>query len=145
MFKKNVFESKPDSVKRESTEERSTLLGKSIKVKGNISSDEQILIEGIVEGKINIKHNVIVGKNGKVKADIHAKEIHIKGEVTGNVFANDKVEIFSGGILNGDIVSEKVVLAEGSTFQGNIDMTKKEELKPSKKPEKKQNSAKTAK
>ena len=104
-----------------------------MKVKGNISSDEEILIEGFVDGKINIKHNVIIGNNGKVNADIHAKEIIIKGSVTGNVYAEEKVEIYPGGILNGDIVSEKVILADGSKFKGNIDMSVNSSLKDSEK------------
>jgi len=137
MFKKNVYEEKNIKIDNNVSQERATLLGKSLRVKGNISSDEEILIEGVVEGKINIKHNVIIGKNGKVNADIHAKDIIIKGSVTGNVFAEEKVEIFPGGILNGDIISEKVVLAEGSKFKGNIDMSVKESSKSTGKFEKK--------
>lgn len=137
MFKKNVIDEKNEHSVREISEKRTTLLGRSLKVKGNISSDEEILIEGKVDGKINIKHNVIVGANGKVNADIHAKEILIKGQVTGNVYAENKVEILPGGILNGDIVSEKVILAEGSKFKGNIDMSEKNNSKPSVNSEKK--------
>ena len=132
---------------KESTEafgtERTSVIGRSMKLKGNISSDEEILIEGKVDGTIKMKHNVVVGKSGKVKADISAREIIIKGEVNGNVHGIVKVEIMPGGILNGDIISEKVVLAEGAKFKGNIDMSVKNEesekkVKPAKELENKE-------
>ena len=132
---------------KESTEafgtERTSVIGRSMKLKGNISSDEEILIEGKVDGTIKMKHNVVVGKSGKVKADISAREIIIEGEVNGNVHGIVKVEIMPGGILNGDIISEKVVLAEGAKFKGNIDMSVKNEesekkVKPAKELENKE-------
>ena len=107
--------------------EKRSVIGKGMKLKGNISSEEEILIEGVVEGTIKMNHNVIVGKSGKVKADITAKEIVIEGEVNGNVTGKVKVEIVPGGVLNGDIISEKVVLADGAKFKGSIDMTIKKE------------------
>ena len=127
MFKKeSEVDKKPES-SGISVNESSSFIGRSMKLKGNISAEEEILIEGIVEGSIKMKHNVIIGKSGKVKADIIAKEIIIKGEVNGNVHGHVKVEIVPGGILNGDIISEKVVLAEGAKFKGNIDMSIKNE------------------
>jgi len=107
--------------------EKNSFIGRSMKLKGNISSDEEIIIEGVVDGTIKINHNVIIGKSGKVKADITAKEIVIKGIVNGNVNGQVKVEIMPGGVLNGDIISEKVVLAEGAKFKGSIDMSGKNE------------------
>ncbi len=139
MFKKEtVFTRNEENFEARPTI-RTSLIGKSMKLKGTVSSDEEILIEGTVDGTIKMNHNVIVGKSGKVKADITAKEITIEGEVNGNVTGKVKVEIVPGGILNGDIISEKVVLAEGAKFKGNIDMTiRKEE------PEKKENPVKQA-
>ena len=123
-----MFKKEPESNRVQETPlsggiERTSLIGRSMKLKGNVSAEEEILIEGFVEGSIKMKHNVIVGKAGKVKADISAREVIIMGEVNGNVHGEVKVEILPGGILNGDIISEKVVLAEGAKFKGNIDMT----------------------
>ncbi len=123
MFKKESKINKQEVNSEIKVNEGSSFIGRSMKLKGNISAEEEILIEGIVEGSIKMKHNVIIGKSGKVKADITAKEIIIKGEVNGNVHGHNKVEIVPGGVLNGDIISEKVVLAEGAKFKGNIDMT----------------------
>jgi len=139
MFKKESEINKQEERPEVKINESSSFIGRSMKLKGNISAEEEILIEGIVEGSIKMKHNVIVGKSGKVKADITAKEIIIRGEVNGNVHGQVKVEIVPGGILNGDIISEKVVLAEGAKFKGNIDMSSKNDepekkIKPEKQP-----------
>lgn len=132
MFKKNIStENTPDVIGKVS-ENRISLLGKDMKVKGTITSSENIIIEGVVDGKININHNVYIGKTGKVKAEIFAKEIMIEGEVIGDVHGSEKVEIVPGGALNGNIISEKVVLADGARFKGNIDMTIKSEDKDKK-------------
>ena len=123
MFKKESEINKHISVRDNGMKDEISVIGKTMKLKGNISADEQILIEGTVEGSIKMKHDVIVGRSGKVNADITAREIIIKGEVNGNVYGDIKVEIVPGGVLNGDIVSENVVLAEGAKFKGSIDMT----------------------
>lgn len=100
-------------------------------IKGRIRTSEEILIDGKVDGHLNVKNRVIVGKSGVIKADIQSDELVIQGRVDGNVKASSKVEILPEGILNGDIVSQRVVLAEGAIFKGNIDMSTKEEKKPS--------------
>jgi cytoskeletal protein CcmA (bactofilin family) len=107
-----------------------SVIGKTLLVKGEIASDEEVLVEGTVEGKLNIKHRVIVGKNGQVNADIEAREVIIKGTVNGNVNGSYKVEVIPEGVLNGNIVSQRVVLAEGALFKGNIDMTPKDDTEP---------------
>jgi cytoskeletal protein CcmA (bactofilin family) len=103
-----------------------SIVGKTLFVKGKVFSDEEVLIEGKIEGQLHIKHRVVVGKSGIVNADIDAREVIIKGTVNGNVKGSYKVEIVPDGVLNGNIVSQRVVLAEGAIFKGNIDMTLKE-------------------
>lgn len=104
-------------------------LGKSLQLKGELHAQEEVVIEGKVEGTIKSDGTVVIGKSGQVIADIKAREIIIKGEVTGNVTGIEKVEIIPLGILNGNIVSQRVVLAEGAVFKGNIDMSVKETAK----------------
>jgi cytoskeletal protein CcmA (bactofilin family) len=106
---------------------RNSVIGKTIFIKGNVFSDEEVFIEGKIEGKLNIKNRVVVGKNGVVNADIEAHEVIVKGTVNGNVKGNHKVEIVPDGVLNGNILSKGVVLREGAIFKGSIDMTLKEE------------------
>ena len=104
-----------------------SVIGKTMVVKGKIRASEEILIEGKVEGNLNVKHRVIVGKSGVIKADIEASEIVISGRVDGNIKATVKAEILPEGILNGNIVAQRVVLSEGAIFKGNIDMSIKDE------------------
>ncbi len=107
-----------------------SLIGKSLFIKGDIRSDEELLIEGKVEGKLNVKNRVIIGKNGIVNAEIKAREIVIRGKVNGDVTASYKVEIEPEGILNGNIFSQRVHLTEGAIFKGNIDMSSKDKDLP---------------
>jgi cytoskeletal protein CcmA (bactofilin family) len=110
-----------------SSEMKNSIIGKTLFIKGNIFSDEEVLIEGKIEGKLNIKNLVVVGKSGVVNADIEANEVIVKGTVNGNVNGSNKVEIVPDGVLNGNILSKGVVLREGAIFKGSIDMTLKEE------------------
>lgn len=132
VFGKKIETEKPETYSSIGTTTRSTsVVGKTLFIKGEVFSDEELLVEGNIEGKLNIKHKVVVGKNGSVTADIDAREVVIKGIVNGNVKGSYKVEIVPEGILNGNIVSQRVVLAEGAVFKGNIDMTPREENIPS--------------
>lgn len=108
---------------------KSSVIGKTLLIKGKIRANEEIVVDGRIEGNVNVKHRVIVGKSGIVKADIEANEVIIQGRVDGNVKAVSKVEIFPEGVLNGNIVSQRVVLAEGAILKGNIDMSVREEKK----------------
>ena len=122
---------------------QNSLIGKTLFLKGELFSDEQVIIEGKIEGKIKTKNLVIVGKSGVVNADIVAREIIIKGRVNGNIKISHKIEIVPGGILNGNMVSKKVILAEGSIFKGNIDMELEEDKPTDKKPAETKVEAKT--
>jgi cytoskeletal protein CcmA (bactofilin family) len=114
------------------SERSRSIIGKNLFVKGEMSSDEEVLIEGKVKGKIKINHRLIIGPNGNVTADIDAKEVVIKGMVTGNIKCSEKIEIVPAGILKGNILSNKVILAEGAIFKGNVDMATGDEKKTGK-------------
>jgi cytoskeletal protein CcmA (bactofilin family) len=98
-------------------------IGKSVVIKGELNGSEDLTIEGQVEGKIELRQNVLtIGANGKIKAQVFAKAVIILGEVTGNVTASEKVEIRDNGSVDGDIASPRVAIAEGAHFRGSIDM-----------------------
>jgi cytoskeletal protein CcmA (bactofilin family) len=98
-------------------------IGPSIFIKGDLSGDEDLVIEGRVEGKVELKqNNVTVGKNGKVKADIFGRIVTIEGEVDGNVFAREQAILRQSGAIRGNITAPRVVLEDGSRFKGSIDM-----------------------
>jgi cytoskeletal protein CcmA (bactofilin family) len=92
-------------------------------IKGELSGSEDLTIEGQVEGKIELRQNVLtIGANGKIKAQVFAKSVIILGEVTGNVTATEKVDIRDNGSVDGDIAAPRVAIAEGAHFRGSIDM-----------------------
>jgi cytoskeletal protein CcmA (bactofilin family) len=104
--------------------EKSTVnIGKSVVIKGELNGSEDLTIEGQVEGKIELRQNVLtIGPNGKIKAQLFAKAVIILGEVTGNVTATEKVDIRDNGSVDGDIAAPRVAIAEGAHFRGSIDM-----------------------
>lgn len=98
-------------------------IGSSIQIKGELQGDEDLTIDGRIEGKIDLReHNLTIGPNGKIKADLYAKTIVIAGEVAGNAFAAERVEIAPTGKLSGDISSPRITIADGAHFKGSVDM-----------------------
>jgi cytoskeletal protein CcmA (bactofilin family) len=103
--------------------EKTVNIGKSVIIKGELNGSEDLTIEGAVEGKIELRQNVLtIGPNGKIKAAVFAKSVVILGEVTGNVTATEKVDIRDNGSVDGDIAAPRVAIAEGAHFRGSIDM-----------------------
>jgi cytoskeletal protein CcmA (bactofilin family) len=106
-----------------STEKTTVNIGKSVVIKGELNGSEDLTIEGQVEGKIELRQNVLtIGPNGRIKAQVFAKAVIILGEVTGNVTATEKVDIRDNGSVDGDIAAPRVAIAEGAHFRGSIDM-----------------------
>jgi cytoskeletal protein CcmA (bactofilin family) len=98
-------------------------IGKSVVIKGELNGSEDLTIEGQVEGKIELRQNVLtIGPNARIKAQVAAKSVIILGEVTGNVTATEKVDIRDNGSVDGDIAAPRVAIAEGAHFRGSIDM-----------------------
>jgi cytoskeletal protein CcmA (bactofilin family) len=98
-------------------------IGKSVVIKGELTGSEDLTIEGHVEGKIELRQNVLtIGPNGRIKAQVFAKSVIILGEVTGNVTASEKVDLRDNGSVDGDIAAPRVAIAEGAHFRGSIDM-----------------------
>ena len=103
-------------------DERATI-GSSILVKGDLSGEEHLLIQGRVEGQITLDGNdLTIGSRGRVKADVHAKVISVEGEVRGNLFGEEKIVIRKTGNVKGSLVAPRVSLEDGATFKGSIDM-----------------------
>ena len=98
-------------------------IGESIVIKGELSADEDLVIEGQVEGNINLNQNVLtVGEHGKVKAKIVAKTVVVAGKVRGNIIAAEKVGIRDTSSMEGNICTPRLAIAPGAYFRGGIDM-----------------------
>jgi cytoskeletal protein CcmA (bactofilin family) len=101
-------------------------IGKSVVIKGELNGSEDLTIEGQVEGKIELRQNVLtIGPNAKIKAQVFAKAVVILGEITATS-ATDKVDIRDNGSVDGDIAAPRVAIAEGAHFRGSIDMQRGE-------------------
>jgi cytoskeletal protein CcmA (bactofilin family) len=110
-------------------------LGKSVMVKGQIVSREDLTIDGEVEGTIELHENrLTIGPNGKVTANIKAREIIVLGTVNGNLEVIDKIDIRKEARLVGDIKSARVVIEDGAFFKGSIDIVKPDPPKPAPQP-----------
>lgn len=106
-----------------------TLLGDGSRFKGTVECEGTMRIDGKVDGKILARDSVIVGETGTIKADVLAPNIVIGGKVTGNVTAENRLELLSGAQLYGDIQTPILAIAEGVVFQGNCNMKGKVEPK----------------
>ena len=101
-------------------------IGKSVIIKGELNGSEDLVIEGTVDGKVELREHVLtIGTHGKIKAEVFAKIVIVLGEVAGNITASEKVDIRDSGSVDGDIVSPRVAIAEGAHLRGSVDMQKK--------------------
>jgi cytoskeletal protein CcmA (bactofilin family) len=103
------------------------VIGGKTLIKGEITGDEDVLIEGKVEGQVRISRDVRVGPTGSVKATIEAQSVVVSGEVIGDCSATSRVEIQASGKLTGNIRAPKIVIAEGAMFKGNSDMSSRKD------------------
>jgi len=99
--------------------------GASLQVKGEISGNEDLLIDGSVEGLIQLdERKLIVGTTAKVTADIIAREVVVFGNVKGNLRAKDRIEIKKDGSVNGDLTTARIMIEDGAYFKGSIEIDK---------------------
>src|SRR5579883_2284194 len=99
------------------------VLGKSVIVKGQIFSREDLTIDGEVEGTVELQeHRLTIGPNGKVVAGVKAREVVVLGTIHGNVETSDKIEIRREAKLVGDLRTARIVIEDGAYFKGNIDI-----------------------
>ena len=109
--------------------EVTTVIGDTIRFVGNLSGDEDLTIRGRVEGTIQLSKTLIVEPTGVVKADVSVQNAVISGVVVGNVTATDSVEILREGRMVGDIAAPRVILVDGASFRGQVDMGNLEGVK----------------
>jgi cytoskeletal protein CcmA (bactofilin family) len=114
----------------ESRREGATI-GPSISIKGDLTGEEDLIIQGKVEGKVDLKQNsVTIGRNGRVRADIYAKLVNVEGEVEGNLIGLEQIVVRSTGSVRGNIAAPRVSIEDGARFKGSIDMDSKSGDKP---------------
>jgi cytoskeletal protein CcmA (bactofilin family) len=99
-------------------------IGKSITIKGDLSGNEDLQIDGTVEGRIDLPNNQLtIGPEGRVKAEVHAKSVIVIGHVTGNLSAADRIQVEATGIVDGDVKAPRLVIQEGAMLNGAVEMS----------------------
>ncbi len=105
-----------------SSKEAATI-GPSISIRGDVSGEEDLIVQGQVEGTVTLKqNNVTVGKDGRIKANVHARVIEIEGQVEGDLHGHEQVVVRRSGNIRGNVVAPRVMLEDGCKFKGAIDM-----------------------
>src|SRR5271165_2779180 len=103
------------------------VIGKSVMIKGQIFSREDLTIDGEIDGSVELhEHRLTVGSNGKLQAGVKAREVVVLGTIHGNVEASDKIDIRKDAKLVGDIKTTRIVIEDGAYFKGSIDIVRPE-------------------
>jgi len=105
-------------------------IGKSVVIKGELSGSEDLYVDGVVEGTIQLQsNNLVIGPNGQVRASIHAKGVAVQGKVEGNIRATERTELRKSAAVVGDIFTQRIAIEEGAYFKGKVDI-QREAAKP---------------
>jgi len=108
-------------------------IGKSITIKGDLSGDEDLVLDGRIEGRVELSdHHLTIGPNGHIQAELVAREVTINGRVVGNVTATERVEIGASGRLDGDVAAPRLLVQEGAQLNGSVTMKTSPTVAPAK-------------
>lgn len=112
-----------------------TRIGPALQIRGEIRGGEDVLIEGDVQGSVNLNNaSVTVGRQGRVRADIDAREIIVQGRVEGALTAKERVRIGASGVLHGDVRTARIAIEDGAILQGAVDIVRPGESRPAPQP-----------
>jgi cytoskeletal protein CcmA (bactofilin family) len=99
------------------------IIGRSIQINGDVKGDEDLMIEGDVSGTVELRnHALTIGKEGKVKADIHARSISVDGTTDGDLFASECIAIRATANVRGNLLAPRISLEDGARFKGSVEM-----------------------
>jgi cytoskeletal protein CcmA (bactofilin family) len=101
---------------------RASVLGPTLKFRGELSAQEDLIVQGSVEGSITHTQSLTIGTDGSMKGDIRARVIVIDGKVEGDLYATESVNIRATAKVKGNVFAPRVGINEGAFFQGQIDM-----------------------
>ncbi len=99
-----------------------TIIGERTTINGNLEGDEDLLVQGRIEGSVALKHTLTIEPSGVVLAEVQVRHAVISGIMVGNITADDSVHITSQGRMVGDINAPRVIIVDGASFRGNVDM-----------------------
>jgi cytoskeletal protein CcmA (bactofilin family) len=116
-----------------------TVVSAGLRIKGEISGNEDMLVEGVVEGPIQLGEGMLtVGATGKVTADVVAREVIVYGKVEGNLAARDRIEIKNEGSVVGNLTTARIIIEDGANLKGSVEIVNRDkspqELAPAEAP-----------
>jgi len=97
-------------------------LGPKITVRGTLSGEEDLLVEGRVEGSVSLAGHLIVAEGGVLEADLDVQSIEVHGEVRGDIVASESITIDKGAHVAGNVRAPRVIIHDGAHFQGAVEM-----------------------
>ncbi len=104
--------------------EGSTLIGKAVTIRGELSGTEDLFIDGIFDGSISLPESrLTVGPNARVTAELHVRDLIVFGSIEGNVFATGRIELRQTAVLNGDILASRLSIEESASVRGRVELT----------------------
>ena len=109
-----------------------TIIGQSVRVKGNFHGQGNFIVEGNVEGSVKTTNYLLVGKKAEINANIQAKDANISGKITGNIKIQNYLEIKSSAVIKGDIETLQISIEKGATLNGHVQMVNEEHGKNNK-------------
>ena len=119
----------PQPTQSHSGSPRPTIVGKTMKIVGEIVSDEELYIDGELEGTLELRNQLTIGPNSHVIANVKATEIVVFGSVRGNVEALNRISLRAGASMIGDIKTAGIIIDDGAYFKGGIDISRTEPSK----------------
>jgi cytoskeletal protein CcmA (bactofilin family) len=106
-------------------------IGKSVVIKGELSGSEDLYVDGVVEGTIELQgNNLVIGPNGRVRANVNAKGVVVQGKLEGDIRASERAELRKSAVAVGDIYTQRIAVEDGAYFKGKVDI-QRETAKPS--------------
>jgi len=98
-------------------------IGKSVIIKGELSGSEDLYVDGVVEGTIELHgNNLVIGPNGQVRANVNSKGVVVQGKLEGNIRASERAELRKSAVAVGDILTQRIAIEEGAYFKGKVDI-----------------------
>src|SRR5216684_4749019 len=97
-------------------------ISQGIKIKGEVTGSEDLFVDGLVDGKLSLANgSLTIGPNGHVKADVHAREVIVRGKIEGKVSGRDRVELWSTGEVTGEVQTERLSIEDGALLRGKVE------------------------
>ncbi len=104
--------------------EGSTLIGKSVSIRGELSGSEDLFLDGRFEGTIHLSESrLTVGPNAEITADLNVRDVVVFGRIDGNVHATGRLELRQSAVVNGDIVASRLSIEESASVRGRVELT----------------------